>query len=90
MSLGESHGDQGLGFRPFRTMSHMRPHQVLGFPGRMRVFLECLTSLVSQGQSDTTEEGVGEGGRQAGSPWSHQGPALPWHQGSSGPQSLSL
>lgn len=83
MSLGEGHGDRGLGFRPFRTMGQMRRHRYLGF-------LECLTSLVSRGQSDPT---VGSGGRevaQAGSPWSHQGPVLPRHQGPSGPQSLPL
>lgn len=64
MSLGEVHGDRGLGFRPFRTMGQMRPYQVLGFPGRIRAFLECLASLVSQGQSDPM---AGEGrGRWAG------------------------
>lgn len=60
MSLGEVHGDRGLGFRPFRTMGQMRPYQVLGFPGRIGAFLERLASLVSQGQSDPMAGG-GEG-----------------------------
>lgn len=63
-SLREVHGIPGLGFRPFRTMGQKRPYQVRRFPGRVRPFLECLASLVSQGQSDPMGGGERTLGRQ--------------------------